>query len=119
MEQLNQEIIDAAKKYILPNGTCSLVHPDESPNANTIYHLYNDGEITSEKGGWAYGQRSVFTSAYPIKNCHLLRFTFRYVVLPYEECMKFRERMRLLLSTPTPDVVTGRHEEQQEEVISD
>jgi hypothetical protein len=93
MEQLNQEIIDAAKKYILPNGTCSLVHPDESPNANTIYHLYNDGEITSEKGGWAYGQRSVFTSAYPVKNSDRLHFTFRYVVLPYEECLAFRKRM--------------------------
>jgi hypothetical protein len=99
MEQLNQEIIDAAKKYILPNGTCSLIHPDESPNVNTIYHLYNDGEITSQKGGWAYGQRSVFTSASPVGNSDLLRFTFRYVVLPYEECKNFRERMMSLLTS--------------------
>lgn len=101
MEELNQEILDAAKKYLNPDGTCSLIHRDESPNANTIYHLYYDGEITSEKGGWAYGQRSVFISARPVQNNDRLRFTFRYVVLPYEECFAFRKRMEELANHTT------------------
>ena len=42
----------------------ALVKNDESPGANTIYHIYNDGEITYQKGGWAYQQRSEFTSKY-------------------------------------------------------
>lgn len=29
-----------------------------SPNENTIYHIYSDGEVTEQKGSWAYRQRS-------------------------------------------------------------
>ena len=43
-----------------------LVIKNESPNSNTIYHIYEDGEITSQKGGFAYLQRSEFTSHAPI-----------------------------------------------------
>ncbi len=93
--KLNNDIIEASKKYILPNNTCSLINSEESPNANIIYHLYSDGEITSQKGGWAYGQRSVFTSASRVIYDDEIKkyFTFHYVVLPYEECREFRERM--------------------------
>jgi hypothetical protein len=96
--ELNNEITNASRKYILQNNTCSLIHPEESPNANIIYHLYNDGEITSQKGGWAYLQRSVFTSASPVIYDDAIKryFTFNYVVLPYEECKEFRERMNCL-----------------------
>lgn len=45
-----------------------LVIKDASPNGNTIFHIYNDGEITYQKGGWAYGQRSVATDKYPFSN---------------------------------------------------
>ena len=38
-----------------------LIHPEESPNSNTIYHIYNDGEITEQKGGWAYQNRTMRT----------------------------------------------------------
>lgn len=37
-----------------------LVDPDEAPNANIIYRLWCDGQLTSEKGGAAFGQRSVY-----------------------------------------------------------
>ena len=37
-----------------------LWHPNESPNGNTIYHIYQDGTITYQKGGFAYCQRSEF-----------------------------------------------------------
>jgi hypothetical protein len=42
----------------------SLVDPNESPNGNTIYHIYSDGEVTYQKGGWAYLQRSEFNMNY-------------------------------------------------------
>ena len=44
----------------------NLIKRDESPGANTIYHIYDDGEITHQKGGWAYQQRSEFTSKYSL-----------------------------------------------------
>ena len=61
----------------------SLVIKTESPNANTIYHVYSDGEITYQKGGWAYLQRSVFTLVYP-------KFRDQYVDLfPIKQTNKY------------------------------
>lgn len=45
------------------NKETGLIDKDKSPNSNTIYHLYNDGEITYQKGGSAYLQRSEFISS--------------------------------------------------------
>jgi hypothetical protein len=44
----------------------SLVKPDESPNGNTIYHIYSDGEITIQKGEWAYSRRIEFPLYYSL-----------------------------------------------------
>ena len=59
--------VDVTEQYIIDLvhlcHTPDLVKKDESPNGNTIYHIHNDGEITYQKGGWAYLQRSVFTEA--------------------------------------------------------
>lgn len=64
------EIRDAATEYEAAKGHVdqliatahnpSLVIPDESPNGNTVYHIYDDGKITYQKGGFAYMQRSEF-----------------------------------------------------------
>lgn len=45
----------------------SLIIPTESPNGNIIFHLYQDGMITHQKGGWAYKQRSEFIDHEKIK----------------------------------------------------
>ena len=52
-----KEIKDAIDKAHNP----LLVQRTESPNGNIIYHLYDNGEISFQKGGWAYLQRSEFT----------------------------------------------------------
>ena len=59
-QQYFQEICDFIKSVNNP----SLVIPTESPNGNIIYHIYSNGEITYQKGGWAYQQRSEFTEKY-------------------------------------------------------
>ena len=46
---------DLIKKLNNPD----LIKKNESPNGNIIYHLYSDGTITRQKGGWAYLKRSV------------------------------------------------------------
>jgi len=43
-----------------------LVQPNASPNGNWIYHIYSDGEITHQKGGFAYLMRSEFTEKSPV-----------------------------------------------------
>lgn len=81
-----------------------LILPDEQPNANIIYHLYNDGEVTYQKGGYAYKKRGEFNYLnkiyyekspfnFPIKgtNCS-------YAILTLQECINMREKMKEILN---------------------
>ena len=73
-----------------------------SPNGNLIYHLYSNGEITYQKGAWAYPKRSEFNRAYSIYRAKQLPFKFvkeaadgaTYAILTKEECDVFAEEMK-------------------------
>ncbi len=106
VQSLNERVIQAAKAHCDENGKCSLIIPDMSPNANTIYALYSDGTITSEKGGWAYGARSIFESKSKLHNIRLCNFNFgdkiasdgsSYVLLTAQECKEFRNEMSQII----------------------
>ena len=83
----------------------NLVNNNESPNANIIYHLYSDGNITSQKGGWAYGQRTEFIAASSIDikmNLDIDKFkyllstnttTFGYIIVSEENARLIRAEM--------------------------
>lgn len=104
--QLNYEIVAAHNKHY-ENSPTGLLKPNESPNGNTMYHLYNDGEITYQKGGWAYGQRSVFQDGLPVNNMKKLQLNFpkdmgviggeTYAILTQKECQEFRNKMISML----------------------
>lgn len=104
IEQLNADIISAHDKHyeVSPTG---LVNPNESPNGNQIYHLYSTGEISFQKGGSAYMQRSEFMLLSDIRNYQKLALKFpkrsadgsTYVILTEEECKKFRIQMGELI----------------------
>ena len=84
----------------------SLIHINESPNANTIYHLYSNGQITWQKGGWAYGSRSEFI----YKDCIFYNSTFftftnkinnddkTYIICTFKTCEIIRTLMQRLLN---------------------
>jgi hypothetical protein len=55
-------LLSLIEKYHDP----TLVKPEESPNGNIITMIWNDGEITTTKGGWAFLQRSQFSQIGPI-----------------------------------------------------
>lgn len=66
-----QDIIDIIENiYILVNKyhNPDLIKSNDSPNSNIITHIYSDGEITEQKGGFAYLQRSERTTKCPISN---------------------------------------------------
>ena len=106
IRQLNDEIIAAHDKHYAESPT-GLWKPDESPNSNSMFHLYNDGGITYEKGGWAYGKCSVFQFSMPINKINKLKFEFlkthghnvnkSYVILTENECNEFRDKMISML----------------------
>lgn len=90
-----------------PNG---LWHPDEAPNANTIYKAWNDGEITYEKGGDAFGDRSMRSAAQPLvigmDKSDLPNFPLKasstdgpsYAILTMDECRTVREMLATFLA---------------------
>ena len=105
IEELNKEIVNSHNKHY-ENSKTGLIIPSESPNGNLIYHLYSDGGITFQKGGWAYLQRSEFTSNYPITGWEKMNLKFvkeseynkTYVILTNEECLYFRSKMNELIA---------------------
>jgi hypothetical protein len=105
VQQLNNDIIVAHKKHY-ENSPTGLINPKESPNGNLIYHLYSDGTITYQKGGFAYLQRSVFDEQYALKNHRKIKLKLlfvapddtTYVILTQDECNYFREKMEELIN---------------------
>lgn len=57
LQRQRDELVSLAQEHDNP----SLVKPDESPNGNVQTLVFNDGEIVSTKGGWAFMRRSMFT----------------------------------------------------------
>jgi hypothetical protein len=97
---LNDLIIDLHNWHYIRSPT-GLVNQNESPNGNQIYHLYSTGEISFQKGGWAYLQRSECITDGKITNYQKLGLKLpkeamdgsTYAILTREECKKMRERM--------------------------
>jgi predicted acetyltransferase len=97
-------IYDMINKYHNP----SLVNPEEAPNANTIYHIYSDGEITYQKGGDAYLCRSEFpfkeslnieldAERFPKKINQGKYETYGYAIVRQEDALIIRDAMTKLL----------------------
>ena len=95
MEHSHEEI----QEKINSSHNPGLVIKDESPNGNRIYHIYADGEITSQKGGWAYLQRSEFTDKFPIRGySHRLKFPLKmgehsYAIVTEQDAYLIRDMM--------------------------
>lgn len=108
IEEFNKRVIAAHHSHYL-DGKNELIDTsaNSSPNGNQIYHLYSSGEITHQKGAWAYGQRSEFQCESDILGARRLPFTFvkvkadstTYAILTCEECKLFREEMKKYIST--------------------
>lgn len=104
IKSLNAAIIAAHDAHYVASPT-GLVNPIESPNANQIYHLYSTGEISFQKGGSAYMQRSEFMTHGTVTNYQKLALNFpkkaadgsTYVILTEDECTKFRAQMGELI----------------------
>jgi hypothetical protein len=80
------------------NSPTGLVDVNDAPNSNIIYHLYDDGEVTQQKGGVAYGMRTEFTIMtacvpHGKYTFPLARNQHTYAVLTLEECERFRTMM--------------------------
>lgn len=103
IKKLNEKVFELHNAHY-KNSPTGLIDKNDAPNSNTIYHLYNDGEITYQKGSWAYLQRTEFSDVYPLyNNVKEAPFEFpivmnrnesvSYAVLTRAECVEMRKKM--------------------------
>ena len=94
---LNEVLYYCIKTYY----NYDLIDKNMAPNENQIYILWNDGEITAEKGGNVFGHRTPFTkaSSFHIKN----KYDFPYerngytgIIAKLEYCYIMRAIMLIL-----------------------
>jgi hypothetical protein len=94
-ENKNMIVDDMILMYHNPK----LVKPDESPNGNRVYHIYSDGEITNQKGGFAYLRRSEFTDKSSIHGLTTLfmfpiqRGDSSYAIVTEKDAKNIRQEM--------------------------
>lgn len=93
---------DYVNEMVLKLHNPSIIDSKLQPNENIIYCLYSDGTITRQKGGWAYGNRTVTDIMYKILKPNTF-FTFplkgqyegdTYAILSYDDCIKIRNIMK-------------------------
>lgn len=118
MSSVNQfnELVNTTHNNHYINSPTGLidVSSNASPNGNLIHHLYSNGEITFQKGAWAYLQRSEFNLHYKLDGSEKLNFQFAkkltnnisYAILTEEECLQFREKMIELIKVHNDNIVT-------------
>ncbi len=93
-EEIERVVRDMHNAHYSPESPHGLVKPHESPNVNTIYRMWNDGEISYEKGGDAFGDRSVKQYRQGLcSNMSVLprfpleaRSGYTYAILTVDEC---------------------------------
>lgn len=103
--------------HYTPESPHGLLHPDESPNTNTIYKVWSDGEITYEKGGYAFGDRSLKQVSLPIvylsNKTWLPKFPIQYrenscAMLTLDECRHVRGLLKVYFDPILPKRVEVR-----------
>lgn len=102
---LNAKVVAAHYAHYERNTTGLIdTSNNASPNENQIYHLYSDGNVTYQKGAWAYLARSEFDLEDPVMSSRdVSKFGFKFVIdarAPYSyailtlaECRAFRKEM--------------------------
>lgn len=96
------DIATLLSEHINKLNNINLVDKSKQPNDNIIHHLYNDGTVTRQKGGWAYKQRSMI-DLLPRNVSDDAVFVFNergsnegetYVVLDLDSCLDLRKLMK-------------------------
>ena len=87
------------QELINKSHNTQLVNVEKSPNENTIYHIYSDGEITYQKGSWAYLNRSEFSEKSSLSNNFTQlefpkkTYNYGYAIVTLEDAIVIRDMM--------------------------
>jgi hypothetical protein len=96
------KITEVNTRIVIANNP-ALVNTVEAPINNIVYHLYNNGRVTSQKGGWGYGCLGETTNyKFRIIIAAATRFRFpniatdgtSYAILTEEQCIQFYKEIK-------------------------
>ena len=99
VKALQKEIDSAHYAYCNEAEISSLCSQD------MVCHLYQDGEITMQKGDKLYGRRNEHIDGFNFGILNIPKFVLpltltdtihTYAILTYSECIKFRQKMESL-----------------------
>ena len=93
------------KEFIKSKHNPNLVDETKAPNDNRIYHIYEDGEITHQKGSYAYLNRTEFVEKYgSVRNipADIFPITFKknmwqthgYAIVTQEDAYAILEKLK-------------------------
>ena len=116
IEDLKSMITRSHNPFLVINN------PKVSPNDNIIWHIYSTGEITYQKGSWAYRQRSEFNQEYKIYNLKLDSNLFPYkttdcgteigyAIVTKENAIKIRKMMLEIVSNNQNKIIDSTDRE--------
>ena len=105
VDNLNRTLTEETVKELI--NSCNnpeLINRDIAPNGNIIYKIYSDGEITFEKGGNAYGKRTLhtlmsscmrnkFADLFPLKITGSYNVEYGYAIVTHEDGHKIRDAL--------------------------
>ena len=80
-----------------------LVDTSECPSANIIYHIYSDGEITFQRGSWAYSHKTEYPEKDPMNiKMNTEKFPLKtnsrgYAIVTHSDAIMIRNLMGQLL----------------------
>jgi hypothetical protein len=96
------KIAEVNARIVVANNP-ALVKTAEIPINNIVYHLYNNGRVTTQKGGWAYGCLGETTN-YKFQIIISAKIHFRfpnisedgtsYAILTQEQCIDFYKEIK-------------------------
>lgn len=105
MNVINEEIKQAHHAHFSKDNPFGLHKPKGNPTENTIWHFYDDCEVSHQKGGHAYKRRSEFTWRDPLFSNSVFTLPKRiyygdvsYAILTEEECLSFHQKVKDLIS---------------------
>jgi hypothetical protein len=103
IEAKKNEIIQKVNELITKYHNPSLIDSHAMPSENTIYKIYSDFEVTSEKGGWGYGGHTLFGYLTPLFNRNvygindfpcMVKPNFSYAIMTLDHCLEIYNLMR-------------------------
>jgi hypothetical protein len=106
IETKKNEIIQKVNELIAKYHNPSLIDSHASPSENTIYKMYSDFEVTSEKGGWGYGSHNLFRYLTPLFNRNvygiidfpcIVKPNFSYAIMTLDHCLEIYNLMRMYI----------------------